>query len=81
MDALTFHLMVKHLHLLSGVLGTLFVLLATVIRNRTLWRVGTAAIAVAALSVYPVQWTGDRATGRAGVASWCRRGAVVVPSW
>ncbi len=61
MDALTFHLMVNHVPLLSGILGTIFVLLATVIRNRTLWRVGTAAIAVAALSFYPVQWTGDNA--------------------
>jgi hypothetical protein len=61
MDALTFHLMVNHVPVLGGVLGSLFVLLATVIRNRTLWRVGTAAIAVAALSFYPVQWTGDNA--------------------
>ena len=61
MDALSFHLMVNHVPVLGGILGTFFVLLATVLRKRALWRVGTAAIAVAALSFYPVQWTGDNA--------------------
>jgi hypothetical protein len=61
MDALSFHLMVNHVPIFGGVLGTAFVLLATVIRNRTLWRIGTAAIAIAALSFYPVEWTGRNA--------------------
>lgn len=61
MDALSFHLMVNHVPILFGIVGTFFVLLATVIQRRVLWRVGTAALCVAALSFYPVQWTGDNA--------------------
>lgn len=61
MDALSFHLMVNHVPILFGIVGTLFVLLATVIQRRVFWRIGTAALCVAALSFYPVQWTGDNA--------------------
>jgi hypothetical protein len=61
MDALSLHLMVNHVPVLAGILGTLFVLLATVIRRRPLWMIGTGALVVAAFSFYPVQWTGDNA--------------------
>ena len=61
MDALSIHLMVNHVPLLAILLGTVLVLLATVIRRRTLWRLGTAALVAAALSFYPVQWTGGNA--------------------
>lgn len=61
MDALSFHLMVNHTPILFGIVGTLLVLLATVIQRRVLWRIGTASLCVAALSFYPVQWTGGNA--------------------
>ncbi len=61
MDALSIHLMVNHVPLLAILLGTVLVVLATFIRRRSLWRVGTAALVVAGLSFYPVQWTGGNA--------------------
>ena len=61
MDALSIHLMVNHVPVLAVILGTLMVVLATFIRRRSLWRVGTAALMVAGVSFYPVQWTGGNA--------------------
>lgn len=61
MDALSFHLMVNHVPVIAVIVGTFFVLLCTVVARRTLWRLGTAAIAIAALSFYPVSWTGGNA--------------------
>ncbi len=61
MDALSFHLMVNHVPVIAVIAGTLFALLGTVVFKRTFWRIGTAAIAIAALSFYPVSWTGGNA--------------------
>ncbi|HYW51223.1 MAG TPA: hypothetical protein VE861_11485 [Gemmatimonadaceae bacterium] len=61
MDALSIHLMVNHIPVLAVLAGTFFVLLATFVARRTLWQLGTGAIVLAALSFYPVQWTGENA--------------------
>ena len=61
MDALSIHLMINHVPVLSVIIGTLLVILATFIRRRSLWRLGTAALVVAGVSFYPVQWTGGNA--------------------
>ncbi len=61
MDALSIHLMINHVPILAGLLGTLFVILATFIRRRWIWQLGTAALVVAGISFYPVQWTGGNA--------------------
>lgn len=61
MDALSIHLMVNHVPVLAILLGTVLVVLATFIRRRSLWRLGTAAVVAAGLSFYPVQWTGGNA--------------------
>jgi hypothetical protein len=61
MDALSLHLMVNHVPVLAGILGTLLVIAATFWRRRILWLGGTASLVIAALSFYPVQWTGGNA--------------------
>ena len=61
MDPLSLHLMVNHVPVIAVILGTVLVLLALAARRRWLWQLGTASIAVAALSFYPVTWTGGNA--------------------
>ena len=61
MDALSLHLMVNHVPVIAVIFGTVLVLLALAVRRRWLWQLGTASIAVAALSFYPVTWTGGNA--------------------
>lgn len=61
MDALSLHLMVNHVPVLAVLAGTLLVILATLIRRRFLWTLGTGALVIAGLSFYPVQWTGGNA--------------------
>lgn len=53
--------MVNHVPLIAVIVGTLLVLLAAALHRRILWRLGTAAIAGAALVFYPVTWTGRNA--------------------
>ena len=76
MDSLTFHLMVNHVPLLGGVLGTLFVLLATVIRSRRSGVSGRQRLRWQRCRTIP---SNGLATEPPVVPAWLR-GAVVVPA-
>lgn len=75
MDALAFHLMVNHVPVIALILGSVLVLLALVIRRRSLWKLGTASIAVAGYAF----WRAARGPSSEPpvVPAWLR-GAVVV---
>jgi uncharacterized membrane protein len=55
------HILLNHFPVVLSVSALVVTLLALILRRRTLWLVAMAALTGAALFVYPVHFTGDRA--------------------
>ncbi|HEY2853906.1 MAG TPA: hypothetical protein VGJ18_13720 [Gemmatimonadaceae bacterium] len=55
------HIMINHFPIVLCVVGCAVLLLALIVRQRTVWLYAVATLTLAGLSIYPVYFTGDQA--------------------
>ena len=56
------HILINHFPIILSVVGSAALLLALIVRQRIVWLYALATLTLAGLSIYPVFFTGDRAS-------------------
>lgn len=72
----TLHAFINHFPIVLVVVGAIAILLSAMIQRRAIWMYALSTLTLAALTVYPAWWTGDRAESVVRKAWYIAPGAI-----